>query len=161
MLLLDRYARYLSSVGPMKRFRHKKAMWQQIAEEIYTELGVVKTADQCLNRYKTVRKRRTDGRNHNKQSGVQPVVVEYDTELDKIAAIDDSMEPEMLRGPGRVEFKETASPDSDDTMPPSKRPRSGLAETLWKIHLDREEQRERRHQEKMELLRSYLGADAN
>ncbi|KAH9371537.1 hypothetical protein HPB48_002395 [Haemaphysalis longicornis] len=161
LLLLDRYALYLDMVGPMKRFRHKKAMWQQIAAEIYTKLGVSKTPEQCMNRLKTVKRRRTDSRTHNKQSGVQPVPVEYDAELQKIAAIDDSMEPELMRGPGRVELKAPTSPAStdSDTPPPAKKQRCSVAETLWKIHVDREEQRERRHKEKMELLRRYLGAE--
>ncbi|KAH9379808.1 hypothetical protein HPB48_000835 [Haemaphysalis longicornis] len=43
LLLLDKYATYLDMVGPMKRFRHKKAMWQHIADEIFQQLGVQKT----------------------------------------------------------------------------------------------------------------------
>lgn len=84
LLLLDKYATYLDMVGPMKRFRHKKAMWQHIADEIFQQLGVQKTPMQCMNRLKTVKRRRTDSRNHNKQSGLQPVAVEYDAELEKM-----------------------------------------------------------------------------
>lgn len=148
-------------VGPMKRFRHKKAMWQHIANEIYIQLGVQKTPLQCMNRLKTVKRRRADSRNHNKQSGMEPVAVEFDAELQKIAAIDDSVEPELMRGPGRVELKSPTSPASTDrdTPPLAKKPKCSIADTLWKMHMDREQQRERRHKEKMDLLRRYLGAE--
>lgn len=65
-----------------------------------------------------------------------------------------------MRGPGRVEWKAPTSPASTerDTSPLAKRLRCSVADTLWKIHMDREKQRERRNQEKIELLRRYLGA---
>ncbi|XP_042148808.1 uncharacterized protein LOC121837286 [Ixodes scapularis] len=106
-LLLDKYQSYLSRVGPMKTFKNKKAMWAAISEDIANDLGSHKTADQCQNRFKTIKKRRTERKQHNASSGANPT----------------------------------------------------LCEMMWKIHMHREEQRERRHKEKLEVLRSLLAPE--
>lgn len=41
-LLLDKYANYLELVGSMKKFKNKKAMWQEIAEDLETTFGIKK-----------------------------------------------------------------------------------------------------------------------
>lgn len=47
---------YLSQMGPMKRFKNKKAMWVTIALDIEDETGHCKTAEQCQNRFRTIKK---------------------------------------------------------------------------------------------------------
>ncbi|KAH7982686.1 hypothetical protein HPB52_006502 [Rhipicephalus sanguineus] len=104
-LLLDIYHEYLRRVGPMKLFKNKKATWRAISFDIEDTLGLPKTPEQCENRFKTVKKRRCHQRAHNRSSGVEPVQEEYSEEFRKIEAADDSLKPDLLRGPGRVEFK--------------------------------------------------------
>lgn len=153
-VLLDKFYDYLSQVGPMKRFKNKKAMWAAIALDIEDETGHFKTAEQCQNRFKTIKKRRSEAKKHNATSGAEPTEIPFDDELAKIKSIDDSFEPELLRGPGRVEYR---SEKQNDTVPP-KRSKLSIPEMMWKIHEDREKQRERRHKEKVELLKHLLGA---
>lgn len=151
----------------MKTFRNKKAMWVAISEDIANDLGSHKTADQCQNRFKTIKKRRTERRQQNASSGANPVTVPYDEEFRKIKSIDDSVEPELLRGPGRVEFKSSATCSLDNTKPeyakdtpPTKKQKvNSVCEMMWKIHMHKEEQRERRHKEKLEVLRSLLAPE--
>ncbi|XP_077485260.1 uncharacterized protein LOC144095373 [Amblyomma americanum] len=51
--LLDKYALYRPKVGPLMRFRTKRAMYEQIAREIEEVLGTKRTAMQCETRFKT------------------------------------------------------------------------------------------------------------
>ncbi|XP_075742792.1 uncharacterized protein LOC119160051 [Rhipicephalus microplus] len=53
-LLLDYYQQYFSQIGPMKKFKNKKAMFANIAANITKAAGVPKTGHQCCSRYKTV-----------------------------------------------------------------------------------------------------------
>ncbi|KAH7940077.1 hypothetical protein HPB52_020977 [Rhipicephalus sanguineus] len=119
----------------MKKFKDKKTMWAAIAAELRHETGIERTPLQCENRLKTVKKRYSNARKHNGQSGVSPVEVPYAEEMSKLAATDVAASP-----------------------PASKRPRTSqsLANVLWMIHKDREEARERRHQEKMALIGQLL-----
>ncbi|KAM7309088.1 uncharacterized protein ISCGN_012719 [Ixodes scapularis] len=47
-LLLDGYSKYLSQVGPMKRFRNKKTMWTQLSKDLADTLNSSKTWEQCM-----------------------------------------------------------------------------------------------------------------
>lgn len=67
-LLLDKYEQYLPLVGPMKQFKCKKYIWQQIANDL-TEMNISRTAVQCENRFKTILKRKKECTKHNQQSG--------------------------------------------------------------------------------------------
>ncbi|KAF5296966.1 hypothetical protein FQR65_LT10118 [Abscondita terminalis] len=78
-LLLDKYETYLPLV----------------AEDLENILNIKKSASQCENRYKTVLKRKKGIVKHNQKTGEVPVIDPYNNELTKIAAIDDSIEPEV------------------------------------------------------------------
>lgn len=58
VMLLDLYEEYLPLVGPLKRFKTKRNMWNKIAEIINQKLKCNKTAVQAENRYKTILKRK-------------------------------------------------------------------------------------------------------
>ncbi|KAH7972989.1 hypothetical protein HPB52_020053 [Rhipicephalus sanguineus] len=76
-------------------------------------MGITRTGEQCCSRFKTVIRRKTSATTHNKKSGNSPSDVPYDEELAKIAAQDDSLEPEELRdGHGVVSRKDTGSMSS-------------------------------------------------
>lgn len=38
--MLEKYSKYMSYVGPMKKFKNKKFMWIQLASDIQEELNV-------------------------------------------------------------------------------------------------------------------------
>lgn len=145
----------------MKLFKNKKAMWRAISFNIEDTLGLPKMPEQCENRFKTVKKRKCHQRAHNRSFGVEPVQEEYSEEFRKIEAADDSLKPDLLRGPGRVEFKAATASAVDKAVAPRKRAPNAIAEMMWKIHEDREQQSERRHKEKMDLFRSFLAAEKN
>nr|XP_037276282.1 uncharacterized protein LOC119169272 [Rhipicephalus microplus] len=94
-LLLDLYASYFPQVGPLKKFRNKKAMFEKIATDINNKLGVMRTGEQCCSRYKTVLKRKNMAAGKNNTSGCSPQEVPYEAELEKIKWLDDSLEPEV------------------------------------------------------------------
>nr|XP_054931993.1 uncharacterized protein LOC129387231 [Dermacentor andersoni] len=156
-LLLDKYHAYLGLVGPMKTFKTKKAMWRAISLDIEDALGLQKSPKQCQNRFQTVKRRTSHQDLHNRASGAEPTQVPF-YQMGKIAAVDHSLEPYLLRGPGRVVFKSTSVSTLAKMSAARKATSKAMSEMMWKIHQDREQQRERRHQEKMNLIRSFLSA---
>ncbi|KAL1488910.1 hypothetical protein ABEB36_014697 [Hypothenemus hampei] len=77
-------------------------MWQKISEDIPSLLNINKTPYQCENRYKTVIKKMKKAIDNNKKTGRSKMEVEYEEELGKIVAKDDSILPEVLVGQGKV-----------------------------------------------------------
>ncbi|CAG9814643.1 unnamed protein product, partial [Phaedon cochleariae] len=157
-LLLDKYESYLKHVGPMKKFKRKKDMWQQISKDIKTILNITKTPTQCENRYKTILKRKKKAVDNNNQTGRNRVPVEYEAELAKIAALDDSIEPEVLRDSRNVKTAE--KPGNDQKSLKRKREKS-VQEVLMDISKQKEEARERRHKEKMKMLEKFWNSKIN
>ncbi|KAH7952989.1 hypothetical protein HPB49_003318 [Dermacentor silvarum] len=153
----------------MEKFKDKKSMWAAIAGELSSETGLERTAMQCENRFKTAKKKHNNARKHNRQSGVSPVDVPYAEQMDKLAAVDYTLYPEVLRGVGRVERNTARRPQLTTlrVLPQQRRGatshallqsgrRSRNRWVMWKIHKDREEARERRHQEKLALIRELF-----
>lgn len=96
-LLLDYYERYFPQIGPLKKFKNKKSVFIRISEDLKTILKSQKTPDQCTTRMKTIQKRKRQAVSYNSRSGVGPVDVPYEDELDRINMMDDSIEPEVIR----------------------------------------------------------------
>ncbi|XP_040078331.2 uncharacterized protein LOC120850059 [Ixodes scapularis] len=96
-LLLDYYERYFPQIGPLKKFKNKKSVFIRISEDLQTILKSQKTPEQCSTRLKTIQKRKRQAVNYNGRSGVGPVDVPYEDELDRISMMDDSIEPEVIR----------------------------------------------------------------
>lgn len=117
-LLLDLYASYFGQVGPMKKFRNKKAMFERIAREIQDKLGVTRNGDQCCSRYKTVLKRKKVAAVKNNTSGNSPEEVPYEDELEKIRWLDDSIEPEVVRDASGVFSKKTCPQTPTQSVSP-------------------------------------------
>jgi len=92
-------------VGPMKMYKTKKVMWNRIAQDIKEILNIERTSVQCENRYKTVIKRKIKSVDNNSKSGSSRMEIEYEEELKKISAADDSIEPEILRGVKKIKNK--------------------------------------------------------
>lgn len=57
-ILLEHYVRYVPHVGPDKKFRSKREMFKRIAEHLLEMTGQHRTAEQCENRYKTIKRRK-------------------------------------------------------------------------------------------------------
>ena len=49
--LLNKYEASTELVGPTKKFRYKKEMWDQLAKELNMVFSTRKTGRQCENRY--------------------------------------------------------------------------------------------------------------
>ncbi|XP_077553866.1 uncharacterized protein LOC144168774 [Haemaphysalis longicornis] len=113
-LLLTLYSQYCNEVGPLKKFRTKRAMYQQVAKEILQILGIRRSAEQCDSRLKTIIRRKKNEVTNNRTSGRSRCRVSYEEEFAKIRALDDSIEPEVLRGVGTVSYK-AAAVDSPST----------------------------------------------
>lgn len=70
-------------------------MWLKISTDIYELLGIMWAWDQCDTRYKTIMKRKKDSEKNNKTSGSTREEVNFEGEIARIAALDDSLEPEV------------------------------------------------------------------
>ncbi|KYN14652.1 hypothetical protein ALC57_13138 [Trachymyrmex cornetzi] len=67
----------MKMVGPMKKFKNKKVMWEKIATDIEDNIGRKYTFVQIENRFKTLLKRKKDAIEHNKRSGNERTDVPY------------------------------------------------------------------------------------
>ncbi|XP_065305823.1 uncharacterized protein [Dermacentor albipictus] len=108
-LLLDYYAKYAPYVGPMKKFKCKRAMFEQIARDMFALLNVVRTGVQCESRFKTIAKSKRNEDRNNRTCGHSRCNVVFEEEFASIRAIDDSLEPEVLRGVKKVMYKRLPS----------------------------------------------------
>lgn len=147
----------------MKRYRTKNAMWKSLASKMAKEFEEIKTGEQLSKRVAEVieQKKATIGR--NRISGAVRELVEYEEEIDKITALDDSIEPDVMRSSdGKVRYKE----DKERTI---KKPRwdkpnkkgilNSLAETMSSAEMrkkEREEIKEKRREETHNVLLEYL-----
>jgi len=95
--MLEKYSKYMSYVGPMKKFKNKKSMWIQLASDIQEELNVDFSYIQVENRYKTIRKRKNTIIDNNRSTGASRLDDEYEEEWKEITNNDDSILPEVLR----------------------------------------------------------------
>lgn len=96
--ILDEYAQKCKQVGPMKKFKNKKAMYGSISEAM-KEKNWIKSAVQIENKIKSVLKQKKDAVVNNKKSGNTRKQVLFEEELDHIAAGDDSIDPDYLLSP--------------------------------------------------------------
>lgn len=92
---MDKVEAYLPVVGPAKRFKKKKQMWEAIATDLKNYLKLDKSSLQCENRYKTVMKRKKKTVEKRRRTGESPERIPFQNEIEKINAIDDSIEPEV------------------------------------------------------------------
>lgn len=170
--LLDKYAENMSEVGPKKRFRNKKCIWELLAEQMEAELKIKKSFEQLANRFKTVSRKAKNQIDHNNKSGNTRVDVDFEEELRKISSKDDSIEPEVLCGVNYVKRKNDENNVATTSAPKQKWKKINIKkpdiaqvikdslESLEKNRAEREKERERRqearHQEKLDLIRSLF-----
>ncbi|KAL1489237.1 hypothetical protein ABEB36_014170 [Hypothenemus hampei] len=157
-LLLDKYELYLNCVGPLKKFKTKKVMWKKVSEDILSLLNINKIPYQCENRYKTIIKKMKKAIDNNKKTGTSKMEVEYEEELCKIVAKDDSILPEVLVGPGKVikpkiGMENGSSSETNENKSKKRIRKRSVGDILLQIQKQKEEGRERRHREKLEILK--------
>lgn len=88
-------------------------MWAQIANDLKEIINAKKTPAQVENRYKTIIKRKKKAIENNHKSGSSRQCIEYEQELLKIAAADDSVEPEVLRSSSQFVLKKRSEDDKE------------------------------------------------
>jgi len=151
--MLEKYSKFMSYVGPMKKFKNKKSMWMQIASDIQEEFNVDFSHIQVENRYKTICKRKKSIIDNNKSTGASRMDDEYEEEWREITNNDDSILPEVLRSAKTVVINKKDCLESKQ-----KKKRKDNNETMLLNFLkEKEIAKERRHNEKMNLLKSLLG----
>lgn len=112
---------------------------------------------QCESRYKTILRRKSNCVTHNRKSGEIREEVEYETEINKIKSIDDSVEPEIMMDIKKTVTKEVVPKDKkEDKGVKRKNPEDDFVTVLTKIHDEKEKNKERRHREKMELIKQLM-----
>lgn len=99
----------MDKVGPLQKFKNKKQLWAKISQEMRKDLGVEFTPLQVENRWKNVLKRTKIASKNNKTSGSTIMRTAFDTEMAQIAAMDDSIEPEVIMTPTTIRRKTPVS----------------------------------------------------
>ncbi|XP_051161134.1 uncharacterized protein LOC127281459 [Leptopilina boulardi] len=166
--LLDKYAEYLPEVGPMKKFKTKVHLFKQVAHELNEKFSSEFTGIQCCSRMKTILKRKNFANKSNKTSGNTRTKIEYQEELAKVAAIDDSYDPEIKIGVGRMEVTEKPCLN----ILKSRKRKQVEDQLQWKIHEAKmakfqeiiemkEAAKQKRHEEKMALLKQLFEGRSN
>ncbi|XP_011859950.1 PREDICTED: uncharacterized protein LOC105557346 [Vollenhovia emeryi] len=172
--ILDKYETYLSDIGPMKKFKTKKLMWSQISADMTKMLNISKTALQIENRYKTVLKRKKKAVENNSKSGSSREEIPFENELRKIARADDSIEPEVLRSARSVKYPKLNVPEipeeicntspakhAIDGSPKAKKSKRSNQDKMMELLEKREAAKEKRHQEKLNLIRELFAKQPN
>ncbi|XP_046492164.1 uncharacterized protein [Neodiprion pinetum] len=154
-MMLDLYAENLNHVGPFKKFKTKKKMWEHIAVDISTTFSKYVNGQQCESRFKTVRNRKGLAVTHNKQSGNDAKVVPYQQEMDNIRSIDDSVQPEVLVSVGNTRVLKQKRKEDAARGGTKKKKQDPLLAMYVELQEKKEENKERRHQEKMKIFTEY------
>ncbi|CAH1102949.1 unnamed protein product [Psylliodes chrysocephalus] len=154
----------------MKKYKNKKIMWQDVSNIINKTIKINRTALQVENRYKTVLKRKKAAVENNIRTGSLRQIVPYEFELNKIGALDDSIEPEVLGSASGIRILKPIHnmPVDAESLPSTSisyntkrlvlklKKRDTLSQTLTLIHKEKEESRIRRHKEKIDLLKELF-----
>nr|CAI5869200.1 unnamed protein product [Callosobruchus analis] len=115
-------------------------------------------------------KRKKSAVENNHLSGAVRAPIPFEEELSKIAAFDDSIQPEVIRSSTNLRLlkrsdEATASTSTQDIAEKNgssshiKNRNKSVQEVLIELHQQKEESRERRHQEKMMLIREVFGKE--
>lgn len=118
-LLLDLYSPYFPEIGPSKKFKTRKHMFNKIAEEINSKLSAHYTGQRCDTRFKTLKKRKTKVVDSNGKSGSSRQLVEFEEEFNLIRATDDSVKPDVIMGVTQAIYKQTMTPGIPTDPQPS------------------------------------------
>lgn len=73
-MLLFQYSELHVQVGPLKKFKNLKVMFENIAVAINAEFNTTFTGEQCSNRFKTLQRRKT-GRCFNSMNKIHILLV--------------------------------------------------------------------------------------
>lgn len=181
-MLLDKYIEYIPQVGPFMKFKNKVAMFNQISADIFEVLKLNYSTEKCSNRYKTVQKRQNEAIKNNKKSGASRIDIPYAEQREKLNALDDSLDSEVMLGVGilkenlkrpSVGSDELESENSSGKAPRLKKvkQKQPLSEQILQSieqnrldRADREKEREKvrqqRHREKCDLLQQLIEISA-
>ncbi|EEZ98846.1 hypothetical protein TcasGA2_TC004456 [Tribolium castaneum] len=150
--LLKKYNKYIVCTGPNKKFRTKRQLWQRVSQDIKNELKKNRSSAQCENRYKTIlRKWRKQAGNESFED-VELVLTNNKRKGRKQAEKESTEDVE----PVLTNNKPSSSGNEPNKETELLSQKDALADVLWKIFKQKEEGRERRHREKMELIKSLL-----
>lgn len=156
--LLQYFIENQNQFGPFQKFKNKRLMWENISRKLLN-VKIERSPTQCEARYKNLKKKRDEIKTHNRTSGNNKRPFDYETEFMIIQSADDSVEPEVLCGIGQIATKSTdnkrKSQDFASTSDNCKKPKH-VSILLEELYERKEEQKERRHKEKLEVLRELL-----
>lgn len=136
-------------------------MWVKLSEDIADRLKLYPTSFQCESRYKTLMRRKSFVDKNNRSTGASPLDNIFEEEIDAIKDLDDSVQPLVMRGVGKVLYKdqkenrESVQPERKRECVPKRKKLSSSDKIIKKLS-ELDENRERRHKEKMSLLRSIF-----
>jgi len=156
--LLQLYYENIGQVGPFTTFKNKKCMWEYISKEITTKCGIFRSPVQCECRYKNMLKKRNAAKKNNKRSGNEKCNIDFEDEFELISSIDDSIEPDICFGIGQhtIKKRKISTSNSDEEVEKKVKKSPNIFAVLRDIQDEKEKQKERRHKEKIEVLRELF-----
>ncbi|XP_050521844.1 uncharacterized protein LOC126894691 isoform X2 [Daktulosphaira vitifoliae] len=175
-LLMELYKKNISKVGLHRTFRTKIKMFEFISKSINETLHINRSAEQCINRYKTIMRRKHNKLNDGSSSPVSELK-EDNSNTFEISSIDpicdlrlsddqsDEKESILNEWKNTKKIKNSNSKDLSDEF--EIKQETELTRTLreiadqkkrtkLKIAAHREEAEERRHQETMALIKQIV-----
>lgn len=136
----------------------KEKVWQAISKHL-KNTAINKTATQCDNKWKNLRKLYLKKQRNKKatSSGQSAFHFEFEEEFDKIYKDEPSISPVALAGNLIVEENATIYDDNiTEDMPKAKKKKTDSINTMHLLIEKKEENREKRHIEMMELQNKSL-----
>lgn len=100
-------------------------------------------------------KRKRNSEKNNSTSGAKKMPIDFENEIGKIAAMDDSLQPEISQSSNMIVS------NTKETSVSKRKKKPNIVNTLLKIHAQNEDARQRRHEEKLLLLKSFLDKQNN
>ncbi|KAJ6639721.1 hypothetical protein Bhyg_12468 [Pseudolycoriella hygida] len=164
--LLEKYYQNINEVGPLKRHRNKKDMWDQMAEDMVEYFPVCRTGVDLSKQVERVIKQKKKNVERNRTSGASRTSVEYEDAIDKITSVDDSIEPEVLRDATSVQYKKnikrevTTKPRWDKPNKKGIQTMLSMEKRLEERDKAREKRREKTHLEFVKLLASMKSRES-
>jgi len=136
-------------------------MWEFISNEISKKFGNLRSPLQCEYRYKNLLRRKNTARKNNKKSGNEKCDIDFEDEFKLISNIDDSIEPDICFSISQYTIKkrkiDVSSCEEEIETKNQKSP--NIFAVLREINNEKRKQKERRHKEKIQVLRELFSTN--
>ncbi|XP_055527288.1 uncharacterized protein LOC129719898 [Wyeomyia smithii] len=154
-LMLALYREYFAEVGPLKKFKTKKALWQEMRRQMNLRLGSNFSENQIENKFKTISRRHKRLVDNNRKSGASRMNSKFADEFREIAAMDDSLKPESTMDTTSIQMKDSPKQSRKTSPDPGTNPgqsKIAVQRAMLEAYEENQRAKEKRHRERMERI---------